>query len=110
MGLHSSVCSLASATLVQERFADGIDKAAVELKRWDTYLAGDPEFLVGDTLTLADIAVAVNLFFAQRGGCTFRDVPHVAKYAERMKERKCFAETWPPHWKVSANKDWLSGL
>lgn len=92
---------------MQERFAEGVKKAKTELKRWDEYLAADPQYIVGSALSLADIALALTLFFAMRGGAKLEEFTHLRKYAESMKGREIFAETWPPHWKDSENKDWL---
>lgn len=75
---------------------------------FETYLKGDPEFLVCGQFTLADISLSVVLFFLQRSGATLKDYPHIAKYAEAMTKQPALSETWPPHWKTSEPKTFMA--
>jgi glutathione S-transferase len=95
---------------MQEAFEEGIEKAKKELAYFDAYLAEDHDFIAGDSFTLADANLCLVCFFAMRAGATFAEYPHLLKYAERMKDRQSVQDTWPPHWKESPNKDWLTAL
>ena len=77
---------------------------------FDSYLRNDQEFLAGNMFTIADICLATTIFFARRSGATFEKHPNLAKYAQRMSERPCFKETWPPHWSETPDSNWLDGL
>jgi glutathione S-transferase len=88
----------------------GIEAAKKELEIWDGYVADGREYLVGNAFTLVDIMVAVVIFFAQRAGATLVVYPHLLKYANSMRKRECFEDTWPPHWVGTENKDWLTKL
>lgn len=95
---------------VQEIFNSGIEKAEKELSYFDGYLSDGRSFLAGPMFTLADINLAVCLLFGQRAGATFAKYPNLLKYAERLRERPCLKQTWPPHWLESEDKDWLAQL
>lgn len=54
----------------------------VELDRWEGYIIG--EYLVGDTFTLADIALGTGLSQLKRSGLDYTKFPKLAKYLERL--------------------------
>ena len=93
---------------MQAIFEAGLEKARKELAFFEGYLAADPPFLCGSTLTLADISLAVVIFFLQRSGAILEAYPHLAKYAGEMAELPVFADTWPPHWRESEAKTFMA--
>jgi glutathione S-transferase len=65
-----------------------------EARVLDAHLARQP-YLVGDTVTLADFAVAPTLFYAERAALPLADVPHVRAWFARVAALPCWAETAP---------------
>lgn len=95
---------------MQEQFQQGLEKAHKELAYFDGYLSDSRTFLAGEIFTLADINLASAIFFAQRAGATLAKYPNLLKYADLLRDRPCFKDTWPPHWLESEDKDWLVEL
>jgi glutathione S-transferase len=57
-------------------------------------------FLLGDTLTRADLAWLPFVEIAARGGVALEDVvPSLRPWRDRMRERPGYARSYPPHWK-----------
>eukprot|EP00892_Ulva_mutabilis_P004672 jgi/Ulvmu1/2577/UM014_0028.1 len=94
----------------KEQFEEGIKKAHKELQYFEDYLSDGRMFLTGEMFTLADINLAIVVFFGQRAGATFEKYPNLLQFGDRLRDRPCFKGTWPPHWLESENKDWLTGL
>eukprot|EP00892_Ulva_mutabilis_P003974 jgi/Ulvmu1/1949/UM012_0110.1 len=94
----------------KELFQEGIKKANKELEYFESYLLDGREFIAGDMFTLADISVALTLFFAQRAGATFAQFPSIQNYAERLSSRPSIKDSWPPHWLETPGSDWLADL
>ena len=95
---------------LQERFQQQVNGAQDELRIWDGYLVSDPDHLVGSSLTLADLSLAMILFFAMRNGATLTAYQHLTMYADKMRQESVLQETWPPHWLNTPDKDWLSAV
>lgn len=93
---------------MQAEFETGLEKARKELAYFEDHLKDDPPFLVGGRLTLADVCLAVVLFFLQRSGATFERFPHLATYAAAMEVQPAFKDSWPPHWKTSEAKTFMA--
>ena len=52
-------------------------------------------FLMGDNLTVADIAVGSYLYYAQKLlNLDYQDYPNVVIYLNNLSERKAFKNTW----------------
>jgi len=69
-----------------------------ELAMWETHLKGK-QFLAGDNISLADVAVYPWLSYAVRFGLILTDFPSVASYVERFDKRQSAINSYPPHWK-----------
>lgn len=116
--LYSAVQPLFYAKMVgkvntdseKDQFQAGVEKAHKELAYFENYLSDGRLFLAGEIFTLADINLVIVIFFGQRAGATFAKYPNLLKYADRLRERPCLKDTWPPHWLESENKDWLVDL
>lgn len=67
------------------------------MQLWELFLKGS-EFLVGNTFTLADIVLFPQLAYLVRLHFDLSKYRALSGYYERLKERPCFKETWPPHW------------
>eukprot|EP01135_Chromosphaera_perkinsii_P006950 Nk52_evm1s632 gene=Nk52_evmTU1s632 len=78
--------------------------------KWDAYLDGGEEYLVGkDSLTLADVSFIPLLAILDRlGGLNpAEDVPNLRRYLDLHKKRESVRKAWPPHWAESEGKDLL---
>lgn len=93
---------------MQAEFDKGLETARKELGYFEGYLAADPPFIVGEKLTLADLCLAVVIFFLQRSGATLADFPHLATYATAMAEQPALQGSWPPHWKTTEPKAFMA--
>jgi glutathione S-transferase len=67
---------------------------AKEAKMLDTHLSRD-KYLVNDTLTIADFAVAAPLFHAQVAAMPLAPYPHLRAWFERVSALPCWSETAP---------------
>jgi glutathione S-transferase len=73
-----------------------------EVARWEAHLQQGGSFLVGDSLTLADIAVFPGAAFLVRTGLTLsKRAPKLAAWYERLATRPSVQASWPPHWRES---------
>ena len=95
---------------LQAYFNKGVEKCKSHLSYFESYLSADPQFITGDAFTLADVNLSLACYFAMRAGATFSAYPHLLKYLEAMKQRESIQATWPPHWKETEGKDWLTAL
>jgi glutathione S-transferase len=75
--------------------AKGTEAFNKEAKMLDEHLAKH-KYLVGDTLTIADFAVAAPLFHAQPAGIPVASFTHVRSWFERVSSLPCWNETAPP--------------
>lgn len=70
-----------------------------EAALWESYLTGN-EFLAGSQFTLADISFFPQLAYCVRLGFVLDGkFPNLSRYYDQLSKRKCFVDTWPPHWK-----------
>jgi glutathione S-transferase len=77
-----------------------------EAARWEAHLEHGGHYLVGDDLSLADIAVFPGVAFFVRTGLTLsKRAPKLAAWYERMVERPSVQASWPPHWRETAGTD-----
>jgi glutathione S-transferase len=53
------------------------------------------QYLVGNTLTLADFAVAAPLFYAKQAELPLQPYPHIRGWFERVSKLPCWSETAP---------------
>lgn len=83
---------------MQERFQQGIEATLKEMNYFEEYLSDGRSFLIGEMFTLADVSLAVYLFFCEHFGATLDKHPNLKKFADRIRERPCFKETWPAEW------------
>lgn len=60
----------------------------------DQHLAGR-KFLVGDTLTVADFAVAVSLPYAEKAHIPLSEFPNVVRWHDRLNELPAWREPFP---------------
>jgi glutathione S-transferase len=67
---------------------------AKEAKMLDAHLSRD-KYLVNDTLTIADFAVAAPLFHAQGAAMPLAPYPHLRAWFERVSALPCWSETAP---------------
>lgn len=97
--------------LVRPRFGLGtIDRAAViEASGWvtkfgavlDDHLNGR-KFLLGDTLTIADFAVAITLPYAEQAHIPLDGFPHIQRWHDRLNELPAWREPFPTAEAVAA--------
>ncbi len=80
-----------------------------ELTRWEKLLSShNGEFLMGDMLTLGDIAFFPYLAHLDRYGLPLsKNFPKIRKYFERMNNRSSVKKTYPSGWKNEQVKQWL---
>jgi glutathione S-transferase len=70
-----------------------------EIKLWDNYTSKTP-YLVGDTLTLADLTLLPTIALNVRCGLDLpKHAPHLSAWYQRLIARPSVVATWPPHWK-----------
>jgi glutathione S-transferase len=78
-----------------------------EFDRWETYLRqGSGAMLVGDSLTLADVALFPLVAFCVR--CELRLSPRwpaLDGWYQRLAARPSVQSSWPPHWKQGQGRD-----
>jgi len=72
-------------------------KVFEECKFWDDVLKGK-QFITGDKVTLADIAIYPFLDYSVRLGLDFKDYPNLGAFHENFRKRKSAIESYPPHW------------
>jgi len=76
-----------------------VDALLTELGYWEQYLKlENTGFLVGGTITLADIALFPYLAFLNRQGADFRNHPNLAAFHKSMLSRESVKSSLPPHW------------
>jgi len=73
----------------------GEEKFHRAAKVLDAHLSAHP-WLIGDTLTLADISVAPALMYAERGHYPLEGYPHIAAWFDKIKQLPAWAATEPP--------------
>eukprot|EP00892_Ulva_mutabilis_P003981 jgi/Ulvmu1/1955/UM012_0116.1 len=95
---------------MQDQFQQHIDATHKEMDFFEGYLTDGRKFLISKMFTLADICVAVFLFICMQYGATLERHPELKAFAQRLKERSCFKETWPSAWDDHKNLDWLVEL
>ncbi len=74
--------------------AKGIEAFNKEAKMLDAHLAKQ-KYLVGDTLTLADFAVAAPLFYAKQGEFPLGPYANLRSWFERVSALPCWRDTAP---------------
>ena len=72
--------------------AKGVEAFAKEAAMLDAHLAKH-KYLVGDTLTVADFAVAAPLLYAQKAELSLAPYPHIRAWFERVSALPCWRET-----------------
>lgn len=88
-------------------FEEKLEALKKELQYWEGYLDEGQGYLVGDSLTLADLNAGLTILYLQRLGASYNDFLHIKQYAEKLKAVPSIDKTWPPHWRESPNQDWL---
>ena len=74
--------------------AKGIEAFGKEAAMLNAHL-GKQKYLVGNTLTIADFAVAAPLFYAKEAGLALDPYPHLRAWFERISALPCWRETAP---------------
>lgn len=69
-----------------------------EIALWEGYLEGRT-YLVGSSLTLADVSFFPSLAYNVRLGFNIERYPNLHKYYQTICSRPSVTATWPPHWK-----------
>ena len=77
-----------------ERVAEGVAKFRRHAKALDGHLA-DRSWLVGDTMTLADLAVAANLTYAEATGLPMEECPNVERWYAAVEALPAWQSTRP---------------
>lgn len=75
-----------------------VQRATAELRRYGAVLdehLRDRRWLVGDTLTLADFAVACGLPYAERARIPLDDFPAIRRWHDRLNEVDAWREPFP---------------
>eukprot|EP00924_Labyrinthula_sp_SR-Ha-C_P003289 augustus_masked-scaffold_15-processed-gene-5.45-mRNA-1 protein AED:0.31 eAED:0.31 QI:0/-1/0/1/-1/1/1/0/122 len=67
-----------------------------EISLWERYC--EDSFLIGDTITIADIVFFPTLAYCVRLGLDLSRFPRLSSYYKRMKDRRAVKASWPPHW------------
>ncbi|MDH5671547.1 MAG: glutathione S-transferase C-terminal domain-containing protein [Myxococcales bacterium] len=81
-------------------------KLHAEMAHWERHLQHGGDYLVGDRMTLADVAVFPSIAFAVRTGLTLaKRCPKAGAWYERMAARPSVEASWPPHWRQSEGPD-----
>ncbi len=77
-----------------------------EVERWETHIERGGRYLVGDDISIADIAVFPGIAFLVRTGLTLsKRTPKLAAWYEQMAARPSVQASWPPHWRETTGKD-----
>ena len=77
-----------------------------EVARWEAHIERGGRYLVGDDISIADIAVFPGIAFLVRTGLTLsKRTPKLAGWYERMAERPSVQASWPPHWRETTGND-----
>lgn len=95
---------------MQERFQQGVARAHAEAAFFEGHLGDGRSYLAGDMFTLADINLAIAVYFGQRGGATFSRYPRLIAYAASLQDRPCFKDNHPSNWLALPNCGWLTDL
>jgi glutathione S-transferase len=74
--------------------AKGVEAYNKEAAMLDAHLGGQ-KHLAGDTLTIADFAVAAPLFYAKQAQLSVAPYPHLRAWSERVMALPCWRETAP---------------
>jgi glutathione S-transferase len=74
--------------------AKGVEAFNKEAAMLDAHL-GKQKYLVGDTLTIADFAVAATLFYAKEAELPLGPYPHLRGWSERVMALPCWTATAP---------------
>jgi glutathione S-transferase len=74
--------------------AKAVEAFNKEAAMLDTHL-GKQKYLVGDTLTIADFAVAATLFYAKEAELPLAPYPHLRGWSERVMALPCWTATAP---------------
>jgi glutathione S-transferase len=78
----------------QTVLAKGVEAYGKEAAILNGHLAKQ-QYLVGNTLTLADFAVAAPLFYAKQAELPLQPYPHIRGWFERVSKLPCWSETAP---------------
>jgi glutathione S-transferase len=78
-----------------EELSKGEEKFHRAAKLLDSHLATRP-WLVGDTLTLADVSVAPVLMYAEAGKYPLEGYPHITAWFDKIQQLPAWIETTPP--------------
>ncbi|XP_002731467.2 glutathione S-transferase A-like [Saccoglossus kowalevskii] len=83
-----------------------------ELKRWDDYLKeSGGDYIAGPGFSLADCSLFPWVAFLPRQGLDLsKNLPNLAKYYNKLKDRPSIQASWPPHFKDTPNQDNLAKL
>ena len=74
--------------------AKAVEAFNKEAAMLDAHL-GKQKYLVGDTLTIADFAVAATLFYAKEAELPLAPCPHLRGWSERVMALPCWTATAP---------------
>jgi glutathione S-transferase len=78
----------------QAALAKGVEAYGKEATMLNGHLAKQ-QYLVGNTLTIADFAVASPLFYAKEAQLPMEPYPHIRSWFERVSKLPCWRETAP---------------
>jgi len=75
-------------------------KVCVLLRALESRVKGSGPFLLGETLTRADLAWLPFVELAARGGVELDDaMPTLRAWRDRMRRRPSYERSYPPHWR-----------
>jgi len=75
--------------------AKGVEAYGKEAAMLDAHLS-ENKYLTGDTLTIADFAVASVLFYVKEAQLSLAPYPHLRAWSERVMALPCWSKTAPP--------------